>query len=89
MLWGSHCRKFLVEDRQPGRRCGLNERGEERQSSAAPAACGAGWSEAKGAGIKKLSSGEKANRLDSAVKLVINISEDVTKWDVGNPLVSL
>ena len=86
--WLFH-RKFLVEDRQPGRHCGLNKRGEDRHSSAVPAVCRADWSEAKGAWIKKLSSGEKANRLDSAVKLIINIFEDVMKWEVGNPLVSL
>lgn len=66
-----------MEDWQPRRR-GLNKRSEDRRSSAARAVCRAGRSEAKGAWIK-MSSGEKANRLDSAVKLIINLSEDVMK----------
>lgn len=89
MLCGCHCRKFLVEDRQVGRRCGLNKRGEGRHSSALPVERGAGCGQARRAWIKKLSSGEKTNSLDSAMKLIISISEDVTEWDVGNPLVFL
>lgn len=49
-----------MEDRQPGRRCGLNKRGEDRHSSAVPAVRKAGWSGTKGAWIK-MSSGEKTN----------------------------
>lgn len=85
MLYGCHCRKSLVEDGQPGRLCGLNKRDDEdRHGSAVPAGgCLAGGR------IRKLSSGEKADRLDSAVNLIINISEDVTKSEVENLLVPL
>lgn len=41
MLYGCHCRKFLVEDGQPRRLCGLNKRDDEdRHGSAVPAGGG-------------------------------------------------
>lgn len=59
MLCGCHSRKFQV-DRQLELVCGLNKRAEDRQSSAVPAVCRAGCSEARGTSVKKLSSEEKS-----------------------------